>query len=277
MNQVWVFGGGGLGGIAWETGLLMGLADEGVTVPTNATLIGTSAGSTVAAQVAGGTPIAELYERQLAGVPYEISKSFGAGKLITFVLNSLLSRSAEEAGRRMGRSALAATTGPVAERRDVIEARLPIHEWSSADLWIVAVDAESGAARVIRRSDSLDLVDSVAASCAIPMVWPPVLLDGRRYIDGGMRSSVNLDLAPGSGPVIALAPTSGGLGKWARIDMQRAALGPDRSVTIVTMGAEAKRAQGSNSLDKSKVPAVAAASREQGRREAARVAEGSST
>jgi NTE family protein len=274
MSEVWVFGGGGLGGIAWETGMLAGLSDEGVTIAPDATIIGTSAGSTVAAQVAGGTSIAELYERQLAGVPYEISKSFGVGKLFTFLSNSFFARSAEEAGRKMGRSALAAKTGPAAERLAVIEARLPEHEWSSADLWIVTVDALTGESRIIRRQDGVPLVTAVAASCAIPMVWPPVMIDGRAYIDGGMRSSLNLDLAPSAGPVVALAPTAGGFGKWARIDLQRNSLGASRSVTIVTMGTEAKRAQGPNSLDKTKVPAVAAAGREQGKREATRILAG---
>ncbi|MGO8728014.1 MAG: patatin-like phospholipase family protein [Streptosporangiaceae bacterium] len=41
------------------------------------------------------------------------------------------------------------------------------------------------------------LVDAVAASCAVPGVWPPVTIGGRRYVDGGVRSSDNADPDPG--------------------------------------------------------------------------------
>jgi len=271
VQQVWVLGGGGVAGIAWETGVLAGLADEGVTLPADATLLGTSAGSAVAAQVGSGVPIGELFERQAAGVPYEISKGLGASSLLRYLGAYLFTRSPEAAGRRLGRMALRAEVGPAAERRAVIEQRLPRHEWSDADVRIVTVDALTGEARIVTRADGLELVDVVAASCAIPLVWPPVSLDGRPYIDGGMRSSLNLDLAPGTGPVVALSPSAASLSRWGRIDAQLSRLAPGRAVEIVSMSDEAKAAQGRNSLDKSVVPAVAAAGREQGRREAARI------
>jgi NTE family protein len=270
-QQVWVFGGGGLGGIAWETGMLTGFADEGVTIARDATIIGTSAGATVAAQVASGTPLADLYAGQLAGLPYEISKSFGLGMLLKFFGAQLFAHSAEQAGRTLGKAALDAKVGTVEERRGVIEARLPRHDWSSADLWIVVVDAVSGESRVIRRSDGFDLVDVVAASCSVPMVWPPVTLGTRHYIDGGVRSALNLDLAPGTGPVVALAPAPGGIGRWAWIGRQRELLGAERRVLVLSMAPEVRIVHGPNALDRSIVPAVVAAAREQGRRDAAQV------
>ena len=271
-QQVWVLGGGGLTGIAWQTGMLAGLADEGVLLDPSATILGTSAGSTVAAQVGSGVPIAELYERQLAGVDYEISKGLSGGSLLRYLSAYLFTRTPVAAGRRIGAMAIKAKVGPIAERRAVIEQRLPQHEWSDRDVRVVAIDALTGEARVITRADGLNLVDAVAASCAIPLVWPPVELDGRLYIDGGMRSSLNMDLAPGSGPVIALSPSSASLSRFGRIEAQRSRLAPDRVVEVVSMSDESKAAQGKNSLDKSVVPATAAAGREQGRREAARVA-----
>jgi NTE family protein len=57
-------------------------------------------------------------------------------------------------------------------------------------------DSQSGA----------ELVDAVAASCAVPGIWPPVTIGGRRYIDGGVRSSDNADLAEGSGRVVIISP-----------------------------------------------------------------------
>lgn len=266
-----VLGGGGVAGIAWEIGILAGLAAEGVELSKASAVLGTSAGSTVAAQITSGVAIEKLYERQLAGVPYEISKSLSAGGLARFLVAQLRPGDQRDASQRVGRLALAARVGSVAQRRGVIESRLPVHTWPKSDLRIVVVDALTGAERIITRTDGLDLVDVVAASCAVPLVWPPVTLAGRAYIDGGVRSPVNLDLAPGDGPVIALAPVTVAFRRSGRIATQRAALG-ERRVEVVEFSPEARKAQGRNSLDSSVVPAVAEAGREQGRREAARIA-----
>ena len=270
-QPVWVLGGGGVTGIAWETGVLAGLASEGVTIGAGDTVLGTSAGATVAAQVTSGLTMAELYERQRAGVPYEISRSLGIGKLLRFLGAQLFASSPEAGAARLGKLALASNAEWATARRDVIEARLPRHDWPTSDLRLVAVDATTGDARVITRADGLPLVDVVAASCAIPLVWPPVTLDGHAYIDGGTRTAVNLDLAPGDGPVIALAPTTQGLTRWGRMDAQQARLRPGRRVEIVTMSKEAKAAQGSNSLNNAVVPAVAEAGFAQGVSEVERV------
>ena len=65
MAKALVLGGGGVAGIAWETGVLLGLADAGVDLTDADLLVGTSAGSVVATQVATGQALAELHERQL--------------------------------------------------------------------------------------------------------------------------------------------------------------------------------------------------------------------
>lgn len=140
------------------------------------------------------------------------------------------------------------------------------------DLRILVVDTETGASRTITRHDGVPLVDAVAASCAMPISAAPVSIGDRRYMDGGMRSTLNLDLAPGNGPVIALAPSTAAIGPWARIDKQRAALGTDRRVEVLLRDPASKRAQGTSVMDRSVVPALVAAARDQGRREAPRVA-----
>jgi hypothetical protein len=109
----------------------------------------------------------------------------------------------------------------VEERRSVIEKRLPSHEWPAADLRLVVVDAGTGAHRILTRDDGESMIDAVAASCAIPMVWPPIELDGRYYIDGGSRSPLNLDLAPGTGAVIALAPMTMSIKRAGSVSVQR--------------------------------------------------------
>jgi NTE family protein len=271
-RPVWVLGGGGVAGIAWEVGILAGLAEAGVAVRQDAVLIGTSAGAVVCAQVASGAPLPELYERQRAGVPYEHSTELGLSDLLRLARAQMFARSPEQAARRIGRLALASDAGPPDRLHRVVEARLPDHDWKDVDLRIVVVDAESGVARVITRKDGVSLVDAVTASCAVPLASPPVTIDGHRYMDGGMRSTLNLDLAPGTGPVIALAPSTAAIGLWARIPKQRAALGKDRRVELVLRDAASKRVQGRSVMNKAIVPALVAAAREQGRREAPRVA-----
>ncbi|MEH6781999.1 MAG: patatin-like phospholipase family protein [Rhodoglobus sp.] len=265
-----VLGGGGVAGIAWETGVIAGLADEGVDVTAARASFGTSAGAAVAAQVTSGVPIERLYENQLAGVPFEISNSLSVGSTVKFVLAQLLPGNQHQSSRRVGKFALHAAVGLEAKRHAVIEKRLPSHSWPDADLHIVVVDALTGVERIITQADGIALVDAVEASCAVPMVWPAVELDGRVYIDGGVRSPANLDLAPGDGPVIALVPLTIAFRRANRIAEQVKALAP-RKVEVVEMSPEAKAAQGRNSLDNSVVPAVAVAGREQGRREAARI------
>ncbi|WP_330439568.1 patatin-like phospholipase family protein [Micromonospora sp. NBC_00821] len=273
VRPVWVLGGGGVAGIAWEVGILTGLADEGVTVAPSAVVIGTSSGAVVGAQLGSGTPLAELFERQRGGVAHETSPAPGLLHLLRLARAQLFARSPEQAARRLGRLALGARIDDPSRQRRIAEARLPNHAWPyEVDLRIVVVDTETGASRTITRHDSVPLVDAVAASCAMPISTAPVSIADRRYMDGGMRSTVNLDLAPGGGPVIALAPSTAAIGPWARIDKQRAALGTGRRVELLLRDPASKRAQGTSVMDRSVVPALVAAARDQGRREASRVA-----
>lgn len=276
-RPVWVLGGGGVAGIAWEVGVLAGLADEGVTVSPAAVLVGTSSGAVVGAQVASGTPLADLFARQLDGVAHETSTALGLLDLLRIGRAHLFARSPEQAARRLGRLARTSPVDDPSRPRRIAEARLPDHQWTDTDLRIVVVDTESGVSRVITRHDGVPLVDAVAASCAMPISAAPVVIEGRRYMDGGMRSTLNLDLAPGDGPVIALAPSTAAIGPWARIGRQRAALGAHRRVEILLRDAASKRAQGRSLMDPSVVPALVAAARTQGRHEAPRVAAALST
>lgn len=268
--NTWVFGGGGVGAIAWETGMLAGLLDEGVEVDAADPLLGTSAGAVVAAQLAGDTPIEVLYERQCGGLPFEVPKGLSWRMVSAMTRHGLMARSAEDFGRRIGRAATDLGQDEAEIRRRVVEVRLPTHDWGPRDVRLAVVDADTGAHRLLSRADDVPLVDAVMASCAIPLVWPVVPIGGHRYMDGGMRSPLNLDLAPGDGPIVALAATTR-WHRWARFDDQRAALGEDRPLTVLTMSPEVRRAQGRNPLRLEIVPAVAAAGRNQGRRDAALV------
>jgi NTE family protein len=87
--------------------------------------------------------------------------------------------------RRVGAFARAASTVPEAKRRAVIAARLPAADWPQRDLRIPAVDAVTGEVVIFTRDSGVTLVDAVAASCAVPGIWPPATIGDRRYVDGG--------------------------------------------------------------------------------------------
>lgn len=205
-----VLGGGGVAGIAWMTGLMLGLSEKGIElrdIPN--IIIGTSAGSTVAAQIAGDTLLDDLFERQVdaARQVVELSPTPHLLELAGNMLPVLFSLSdPDERMRQIGNLAARTTTVPEAERRLVIAARLPLHHWPDKALKIVAVDIMTGKLRVFDNRSEVDLVDAVAASCAVPGIWPPVTIEHDRYMDGGVRSSDNVDLATGYHKVIVISP-----------------------------------------------------------------------
>ncbi len=261
---MWVLGGGGVAGIAWETGILTGLAEHGVVIDPSDVVIGTSAGAVVGAQATSGLSADELFERQYSSRPREVSPPFTSSVLWRLATAPAFARTPEAAARAVGRKALAAAIPDPELLLRIIADRLPSHEWPSHDLRITAVDAESGELRVFTATDGVPLVDAVAASCCIPFLFSPVSVDGRRYLDGGIRSPLNLDLAPGSGAVIALAPTTASLARWARTSRQASALGA-RTVVVVTRDRESRRVQGGRLMDRSILPALVTAGRAQGR------------
>jgi NTE family protein len=203
-----VLGGGGVAGVAWETGLLVGLADAGADVTGADLILGTSAGSVVGAQVTSGAGLEELYDRQLSPPPGkgEIMAVLEEGALAE-VLRAVRNVTPRERRVALGRRALEVTTVSEAERREVIAWRLPSPNWApDRDFRIVAIDAETGDTCVFDRKSGVDLVDAVAASCAVPTIWPPATIGSRRYVDGGIRSVTNADLAAGDEPILILAP-----------------------------------------------------------------------
>lgn len=209
-----VLGGGGVAGVAWELGILTGLHDAGVDVRGADLIIGTSAGSVVGAQISSGTDLETLFASQLT--PVEQSKERAVAFDPTQMME-VFSKAIAEAGSdvramraRIGAYALAAPTIPEAERRAIIESRLPVYTWPQQRLLIVAVDTATGEEYVIGRESGVSLVDAVAASCAVPGVWPPVTIAGRRYMDGGMRSATNADLANGYNRILILNPLGEG-------------------------------------------------------------------
>jgi NTE family protein len=142
-----------------------------------------------------------------------------------------------------------ARTEPEMERKAIIAQRLPALAWPDRTLMITAVDAETGEARNFDRDSGVALADAVAASCAVPLVWPPITIDGHRYIDGGVRSATNADLAVGCDVVVVLAPITAAVRRTGRIQSQLASLGPHVRSMVVSPDASARSAIGRNVLD----------------------------
>jgi NTE family protein len=260
-----VLGGGGVTGIAWETGLLAGLAQAGVDLVSADVVVGTSAGSVVGAQILSGIPLEDLYAEQLKEGGGEIAAKMGARAIAWFIIGSLWPGDERWGRARLGGAALRARTVPESVRRAVIEQRLPNHAWPDRRLLITAVDAETGEAKVFDREGDVPLPVAVAASCAVPLVWPPITINGRHFIDGGVRSVANADLAAGCDRVVVLAPVAYALRRAQRIDAQLATLGPNVQSTVISPDAQSRNAIGSNSLD----PGRRAVSAKAGRLQAA--------
>jgi NTE family protein len=217
-----VFGGGGSAGNAWEIGVIAGLLDAGLDVTQADLIIGTSAGSTAAAQITSATRPAELLAGILAGAPRLRTGPAGSdrGRVPNAPADhmektSAIIRAAENPAdmrRRMGAAALETDAGSggsgQTQRRATVAARLPSQQWPQRPMLIVAVDAYTGEPVVFDRHSGVELADAVTASCAGPGV-PPHSIGDSRYIDGGYRSVENADLAAGYGRVLVLSPLGG--------------------------------------------------------------------
>jgi len=268
-----VLGGGGVTGIAWMTGLLTGLAQAGVDLTKADLVVGTSAGSVVGAQLRSGVPVEALYEKQLEDPTGEIPARMGLGFYLRFIGLSMLPGNESNVRARVGRASLRAKTVPESERIDAIRTRLPTLDWPEGRLLVTTVDAETGEAVVLDRDGDATLLEAVAASCAVPIVWPPITIKGRRYVDGGVRSITNADLATGCERVLVLAPATYALRRSGRISSQLASLGPAVRSLVVSPDAESRRAIGNNVLDPARRPASARAGRAQAAGEARAVAD----
>ncbi len=216
-----VLGGGGSTGNAWLIGVIAGLSEAGLDVTTADLTIGTSAGSTAAAQIAGATPT-ELLAAILAAAPQQRTGPVGSdeGRVPIRPVADHMERirkiiaSAEDAAdmrRRMGAAALdmdAASDGSwQTQWRATVAAQLPSQRWPQRTVLITAVDAQTGEPVVFDRHSGVDLVDAVAASCASGR---PYMIGDSRCIDGGYRSNAeNADLAAGYARVLVLSPFGG--------------------------------------------------------------------
>jgi NTE family protein len=273
-----VLGGGGSTGNAWLIGVIAGLFDAGLDVTTADLTIGTSAGSTAAAQIAGATPT-ELLAAILAAAPQQRTGPVGSdrGRPVADHREriSKIIASAEDAAdmrRRMGAAALdmdAASDGSwQTQWRATVASRLPSQRWPQRTMLITAVDAHTGEPVVFDRHSGVDLADAVAASCASGL---PYRIGGSRYIDGGYRSNAeNADLAAGYQRVLVLSPFGGrtltpldwGMYLATQVDDLRAR---GSRVETIFPDSNSEHMFGANAMDLSLRPPAARAGYDQGR------------
>ena len=295
-----VLAGGGAAGNAWELGLLAGLADAGLDVTDADVVIGTSAGSTVAAQVTSGSPLAELYAAVLAesapsqspgrdGQPSRDGqpgpdRGSGPARGVTGSSyldwsNDVIAAASDPADmrRRMGAAALGrmgADDSGTSRWRDVVASRLPGSRWPDRRVLIAAVDARTGEPVVFDRDSGVDLVDAVAASTS---AMTPYRIGESWYLNGGYRRSENADLAAGCERVLVLSPFGGrsrmpaawGMDLATQVRELREA---GSRVETVFPDAAAGAVFDANALDPSTRPQAARGGHEQGRALAAELA-----
>ncbi|MGI5456410.1 patatin-like phospholipase family protein [Streptomyces sp. CA-249302] len=256
-----VLGGGGPVGGAWLTGVLAGLTDAGIDPDRADVVIGTSAGAIFGTRLACGQPPRELYERQLSGAD-GIHLNVTTLQTLRFLWAVLGSRDPEQSIRRLGRAALTARTAtPATEMTSAVRQLLRgATEWPTRALRIAAVDARTGEVGAFEAGGKAGLVEAVAASCAVPLIWPPMELAGRHWIDGGSRTTANLQLARGYARVLAIAPVPTAVGPHPSAAHQAADLTAEgTAVSLLTPDPTARRAMGRNMTANSHVPAAARA------------------
>lgn len=291
-----VLGGGGAAGNAWQIGVIAGLAEAGVDLTGADVVIGTSAGATAAAWVRSGIAPADLLASILSEPARPAGQRPSSAPMAppTDVFERLraigaAAISADDLQRAMGAfalesdAALGEATG--AQRRALVASRLPRPDWPEKPMIVVALDAHSGALVRFDRHSGVDLADAITAATALPGLVPTHAINGRRYINGGVRSADNADLASGYAHIVVLTPFSErdgplpdgqfeGIRRFPGMDLasQVAALREAGShVEVISPDAASRTAFGSNQMDPATRVPAARAGFAQGHADAARL------
>jgi NTE family protein len=234
-----VLGGGGVVGIAWEVGVVAGLARAGALDPAAAaSIVGTSAGSVVGARLALGHDVDALVEEQRRPAPGGRAGGDGGGaprpdmSVVMQMFGELRAAPAvtPEVTRVVGAKAMAAATPPEDRWIASFEATLggAGAAWpADRDLRVAALDCHTGERRMWTSADAAiaPLPTAVASSCAVPGMFPTVGIGGSRYTDGGVWSGTNADVLVDDqlDAVVLIAPTAAApeqAGRRASIDVE---------------------------------------------------------
>jgi NTE family protein len=226
-SRALVLGGGGPVGVAWESGLVAGLDAAGLRLADAGLIVGTSAGAIVGSQIALGRPLQELVavQRALAERPPRAPVVGIDTQAITESLRRWLTASptSQETRAEIGAFALAANTMTEGEALAGFGSMPLLAESAWPDNFVcTAVDALDGVFVTWDATSGVSLALAVASSCAVPGLFPPVTINSRRYMDGGMRSMTNADLAKGHETIliIAVAPAIARASEYMRLRIE---------------------------------------------------------
>jgi NTE family protein len=180
-------------------GLVDGFAGQGIDLGTADVIIGTSAGAVVGAQLA---------LKQGFGAPSKIDASppVFSGSMVdlaTAMAQAAQSPEPELIRAEIGRMALNAQT--ISEEASLSRFAPFVGQAWPNQFRATTVNARTGQLQIWDASSGVPLERAIAASTAVPCIWPPITINGERYIDGGVRSMLNADLAIGSDVVIAVS------------------------------------------------------------------------
>jgi NTE family protein len=266
-----ILGGGGVTGIAWETGVLKGLQDAGADLAAADAIIGTSAGSFAGAYLAAGL-VNQFFDAQFDDDVVEIAATMSPESIEAF-RKAIADGGGDPraTGRALGRMALAATTVSSEARAAVVASRLSSMEWPDAPLQMTAIDAETGDLHLLDKASGISLATAAAASGAVPGLWPAVEAQGRKWIDGGSCSPANASLGAGYSRVVVIAPAAEGFpGGGVRDEVADLEAGGVRVILIVP-DERTRGAIGDNVFDPARRGPAAEAGRLQGHAAAADV------
>jgi NTE family protein len=269
-----VLGGGGALGVAWETGLLAGLRDAGVDPCAADLIVGTSAGSVVGAYVAAGRLHEGVEMQSQSGDPKIQAMAAEAdlpGMIQLFGRWASFQEVTPDVMAEMGQAALAAKTTSEENWTSYFREVVPVDYWPDTPLKLTAVDTATGGFQVWDKDSGVPIHLAVASSCAVPGLFPPVTINGRRYTDGGVRSGTSADLAAGYDSVLMVAPIGGGedgidplLGRTTHAEAEALRDAGSR-VELVFPDAASLEATGVNRMDSSRRPQCVEAGMKQGK------------
>ncbi|MET1042007.1 MAG: patatin-like phospholipase family protein [Acidimicrobiales bacterium] len=283
MSKALVLGGGGPVGVAWEAGLLAGLAEAGVDLSAADRIVGTSAGSIVGAHLARGDTPGDLFtasgsvsspEGRAPAVDAEALMAIGSA-----IFEGITgARPHEEIVRELGQRALAAATITEEEFATVVSPSLG-PDWPDRDFACTAYDVDSGAFVAWDAASGAPFGRAVTSSCAVPGIFPPITIGGRRYMDGGVISGTNAGLAEGHDRVVIVSVISRvvpGAEEFMRgpLDLEINALrAAGAEVELIEFDDASQAAAGGNlmAFTPDVVGVVGAAGVDQGRAEAERI------
>jgi NTE family protein len=213
MSKALVLGGGGPVGIAWETGLITGLAEAGVALHHADFLLGTSAGSVVGSQLALGRQPDALLHAEFAAAAAAKEAQAASGRPAPDLTPLMAIMARRPVGQPMpvelmvelGTFAIGAQTASEAVFISGFGALAELeHPWPEKYA-CTAIDTATGEFLLWNKDTAAPLRLAVPSSCSVPGIFPPITIEGRRYMDGGMRSGTNADMARGHGKVVIVA------------------------------------------------------------------------